>query len=219
MAGLLENCQPCNMTGIYTVGWRMWKTNRTDARPHEYTERTWYRNRTLNASKLRLPAGMMEFSHDPLTNQTRTIDDQIISDSNQSTPLSPLDPAYFDYVYYVEDLTQVSEPWSEDTAFLPTSIVYGIAFVAGLSGNILVMFTLLADKQWRSVISFFLFSLALADVVFLLVCLPYEIILKFSSGWTGGKAFCKLAGFVEMLTALTSVLNLVAVSIERYRPA
>jgi len=55
-------------------------------------------------------------------------------------------------------------------------------------------------------------------LLFLLVCVPFEVAarLAVSTIWAGGLALCKLAGFVEMLSATSSVINLTAVSVERY---
>lgn len=58
-------------------------------------------------------------------------------------------------------------------------------------------------------------SLAVADLLFLLVCVPYETAKNFIGHWDTGTLFCKVSGAVEMLSALASVLNLIAVSIER----
>ena len=59
-------------------------------------------------------------------------------------------------------------------------------------------------------------SLAIADVIFLLVCVNYEVGMKISPGnWLLGSGMCRFARFVEMLSATSSILNLTAVSIER----
>lgn len=121
-----------------------------------------------------------------------------------------------EYVFYAADLDVVRQSWSNDRAFYPSTITYGLAFVVGLTGNLLVVIALISDRKSRNVTSTFMISLAMADLVFILVCVPYEAANKFFSYWAGGLALCKLVGFVEMLSALTSVLNLTAVSVERY---
>ena len=126
----------------------------------------------------------------------------------------PLDTDDFDYTMWVEDLGQF-KPWTEDVAFLPTSITYGLAFVVGVIGNSLVVFALLGDKKARNATSAFLVSLAVADLLFLLVCVPYETASKLVSYWSGGLVLCKISGYVDMLTAAASILNLTAVSVER----
>lgn len=141
----------------------------------------------------------------------------------------PLDPSNFDYVYYMENLSAVRQPWSDDPVFVPTAVLYGLAFVFGFLGNLLVALALLVDRRQRAVLAradsgathslmtSFLISLAIADVLFLLVCLPYELIVKLQRVWHGGPLLCKLAGYVEMTTAMAAVLNLSAVTIERFR--
>jgi 7 transmembrane receptor (rhodopsin family) len=70
-------------------------------------------------------------------------------------------------------------------------------------------------RTGAGVTSSFLVSLAIADVIFLLVCVPHELTTRMIEAWTGGRMLCKLYGYVDMLSAFASVLNLVAVSVER----
>ena len=138
---------------------------------------------------------------------------------NKSIPDPPWDPDKYDYSYYLpgEQIEQVRMKWTDDPAFLPTAIVYGVTFLVGVTGNALVVFALLGDKKSRNATSSFLVSLAIADLLFLLVCIPYETAAKLLQAgyWGGGIALCKLSGFVEMLSAAASILNLTAVSLER----
>jgi len=122
-----------------------------------------------------------------------------------------------DYFIYVTDLDLVRKSWTDDRAFYPSTLTYGLTFALGLIGNILVLVALLGDrKSSRNVTTILMVSLAIADLLFLLVCVPYEMAHKFISYWTAGVSMCKLVRFVEMLSALASVLNLTAVSVERY---
>ena len=134
-------------------------------------------------------------------------------------PDPPWDPDKYDYSYYLpgDQIEQVRMKWTDDPAFLPTALVYGVTFLVGVTGNALVVFALLGDKKSRNATSSFLVSLAIADLLFLLVCIPYETAAKLLQAgyWGGGIALCKLSGFVEMLSAAASILNLTAVSLER----
>jgi len=123
---------------------------------------------------------------------------------------------HVDYFFYVTDLDAVRQSWTDDRAFYPSAITYGLTFVLGLIGNTLVLVALLGDrKSPRNVTTVLMASLAIADFLFLLVCVPYEMANMFLSYWSMGVTLCKLTGFVEMLSALASVLNLTAVSVER----
>nr|XP_053631301.1 uncharacterized protein LOC128687760 [Cherax quadricarinatus] len=64
--------------------------------------------------------------------------------------------------------------------------------------------------------SWFLVSLAVADLLLLLLCVPLETLQYFL--WTPHLSLpvCKLSSYCELLSAVASVLNLTAVSLERY---
>ena len=150
-----------------------------------------------------------------MDNSSNTIQDH--KDYYYEIPDSLLDREMFDYVHYLrgDDLERIEIEWPEDPAFLPTSITYGVTFILGITGNALVVFALLGDKKRRNATSSFLVSLAAADLLFLMICVPYEVSAKMAGYWSGGLALCKISGFVEMLSAVASILNLTAVSIER----
>lgn len=121
----------------------------------------------------------------------------------------------YDYVIYRDDL-HLMNPWETDSAFYPSSVTYGLTFVLGVVGNCLVVGALYFDRKSHNVTSAFMASLAVADLVFLLVCVPFEISFKLMLSWVGGALLCKATGYAEMLSALASVSNMTAVSIERY---
>ena len=121
-----------------------------------------------------------------------------------------------DYHFYVADLTNVEDTWTQDSAFVPTTITYSVTFLLGLCGNVLALFALLADvRSSRSATGLFLANLAVADIIFLLLSVPYELFAKFISQWSSGELLCKLSAYVETVAGQSSVLNLAAVSVER----
>ena len=158
------------------------------------------------------------FGNFQLVNSSLTGNYSVLHGDLQTKPPLPsfLDSSNYDYNYYLEDLSSLRVPWVEDRAFLPTTITYSVAFIAGVLGNGLVVVSLMMDKKWQTATSSFLVSLGISDLVFLLICVPYELMMRLSSAWSGGMALCKIAGFVEMMTASASVLNLAAVSVERW---
>src|SRR6218665_2401292 len=110
----------------------------------------------------------------------------------------------FDYSYYVPDLIGVQESGTDDRAFYPSIITYGLTFGLGLAGNLFVVVALFLDRKSQGVTSAFLVSLAFADVLFLVICVPYELINRFLFYWFGGRALCKVAGFTEPPVLLSS---------------
>ena len=64
--------------------------------------------------------------------------------------------------------------------------------------------------------SLFLASLSLADLLFLLVYVPLDLWRQVDTSVYETAPVCKMISYVEMLTALASVINLSAVSMERW---
>lgn len=129
---------------------------------------------------------------------------------------------FFDYIngessFYLEDLDSLKEPWTvNDGHFLPTILVYGLTFVIGLTGNILVVYAVVCSRKIRSITASFMISLAVADILFLIVCVPYNTIEFVKLEWQLGPSMCKISNFTEMLSAFSSILNLSAISVERF---
>lgn len=120
-----------------------------------------------------------------------------------------------DGYYYLEDLSQLRKPWFQEPEFIPTVIIYGLVFIVGIIGNGLVIFAVIGDIKQRTNTTTFLLSLATSDIMFLLVCVPYEICRRFIGHWHLGTFLCKFSVFMEMMTAVLTVLNLTIVSVER----
>ena len=120
-----------------------------------------------------------------------------------------------DGFYYYEDIESLKQPWVKEPHFLPLVIIYGAVFLFGIIGNAVVIFSVFGGRTGRSVTFSFMVSLAIADILFLLVVVPHETLRMVVGEWSGGRSFCKISGFTEMLTAVASILNLTAVSFER----
>lgn len=120
-----------------------------------------------------------------------------------------------DGIYYEGNIDNLRKPWLQEPHFIPTVVVYSLSFLIGFIGNGMVVFAMLGDRKTRNVTTSFLVSLALADLLFLLVCVPYEVSKSSIGHWSIGTFLCKFTGFVEMLTAVASIFNLTAVSVER----
>jgi len=52
-----------------------------------------------------------------------------------------------DYYFYVTDLEVARRSWTDDRAFYPSTVTYGLTFAFGLIGNMLVLVALLGDRR------------------------------------------------------------------------
>lgn len=89
-----------------------------------------------------------------------------------------------------------------------------LAFV-GISGNILVALSILRYKQMRSLQNYFVFNLAMTDLISFIIILPLSLISKYTS-WPFGEITCKYILPVSDVVTAVSILTLVAISIDRF---
>ena len=75
----------------------------------------------------------------------------------------------YDYVASVQTI-----PLDE---LVPVGLVYGLTFLLGVTGNSLVIFTICRHWRLRSPTNIFLVSLATADLLLVLVCIPIKVSL------------------------------------------
>ena len=62
--------------------------------------------------------------------------------------------------------------WDE---LLPQLTVYTFTFIFGVSGNTLIMYTILRYRRMKSITNAFLASLAIADLLLIFICIPVRV--------------------------------------------
>ncbi|XP_015922792.1 QRFP-like peptide receptor [Parasteatoda tepidariorum] len=99
---------------------------------------------------------------------------------------------------------------------IPVALVYGITLVVGLIGNILIIYTVVSFRRMRTISNVFLASLATADLLVVIICVPVKFGQLFSYSWALGEFGCKFVHYVQNVSAICSVLTLTSMSVERY---
>lgn len=118
---------------------------------------------------------------------------------------------YSEYDYDFEDSHVL--PLEE---LVPVSIAYGLTLVLGITGNILVIASVIRFRKLHSVTNVFLLSLASADLLLVVVCVPVKCISFFSYSWRLGEFLCKFVNYLQNLSIICSVMTLTGLSLERY---
>lgn len=100
-------------------------------------------------------------------------------------------------------------------------VVFGLIFVVGLLGNSLVMVVIGRVKYGGgrrpgSPTNIFILNLSVADLLFLLFCVPFHATIYSLPQWVFGSFLCKSAHFLASVSMLVSVFTLVAMSVDRY---
>lgn len=103
-----------------------------------------------------------------------------------------------------------------DFEFLITGLVYGLTFLVGMIGNTLIVYSVIHFRRMKSLSNVFLASLATADLLLIIFCVPVKFAQLFSHTWTFGVFLCKFVHYIQNLCAICSVYTLTAMSIERY---
>ncbi|ELT97057.1 hypothetical protein CAPTEDRAFT_25118, partial [Capitella teleta] len=95
-------------------------------------------------------------------------------------------------------------------------VVFSLIFLVGVVGNSLVIFIILRQKAMRTTPNIFIGSLALGDLLLLLVSVPFYGMIYTLSDWPHGDFLCRLNGFLVTLSLGVSIFTLTALSADRY---
>jgi hypothetical protein len=87
---------------------------------------------------------------------------------NKSTPDNESDA---DYEYDYDESHNIFN-WSE---LVPTVVIYGVTMVFGIAGNSLIIFTICRYRRMKSTTNVFLASLASADLLLIIICIPVKV--------------------------------------------
>ncbi|XP_046573996.1 allatostatin-A receptor-like [Haliotis rubra] len=104
----------------------------------------------------------------------------------------------------------------ERLASIIVPVIFGVVFILGLIGNLLVILVVLFDKKMRNTTNILILSLAFADLLFIIFYVPFTAAEYALPVWPFGNAWCKLTRFMAYVSALASVYTLVLLSLDRY---
>ncbi|XP_005373156.1 PREDICTED: galanin receptor type 1 [Chinchilla lanigera] len=99
-----------------------------------------------------------------------------------------------------------------------TLLVFALIFVLGVLGNSLVITVLARSKpgQPRSTTNLFILNLSVADLAYLLFCVPFQATVYALPTWVLGAFVCKFTHYVFTVSMLVSIFTLAAMSVDRY---
>ncbi|XP_022242515.1 allatostatin-A receptor-like [Limulus polyphemus] len=120
-----------------------------------------------------------------------------------------------DVIYFAHP-EEMLTPWKINSYFPFIMTTYIITFIVGVTGNIVVIAVMACDSASKNVTSIFLVSLAVADLLLLVIYVPLDVAHYFVVQWDKDGTICRTAAYAEMVSAFASVLNLVAVTLERF---
>ncbi|XP_050293133.1 pyrokinin-1 receptor-like [Anthonomus grandis grandis] len=100
---------------------------------------------------------------------------------------------------------------------IPFTTVYAIIFLTGVIGNISTCIVIAKNKSMHTATNYYLFSLAVSDMLLLISGLPPEMYRIWSPDtYIFGHVICFLQGFSAETSANATVLTITAFTVERY---
>ena len=97
-------------------------------------------------------------------------------------------------------------------------VCLAIIITVSIIGNSMVCIAFKVNEHLRTVSNSFILSLAVSDLITTIFVMPWDLELMLKNNtWSYGEPFCKFYTTVYLLSAPASTLNLLAVSIDRYR--
>lgn len=100
---------------------------------------------------------------------------------------------------------------------IPISVIYILIFITGVFGNFCTCLVIIRNKSMHTATNYYLFSLAISDLLLLVSGMPQEIYSIWSKWpYIFGPIFCVLRGLAAETSTNASVLTITLFTIERY---
>ncbi|CAI4229243.1 unnamed protein product [Auanema sp. JU1783] len=128
----------------------------------------------------------------------------------------PLDYGNDDISYYV--VSALGERCYAKSIIIPTILIYSVIFIIGIVGNICTCIVILSNKSMQNPTNSYLLSLAISDILVLLLGLPMELygVLDYAYPYTFPNVICKARAFLIEFTSYASILVIFSFSVERW---
>ena len=139
---------------------------------------------------------------------------------------------------YPQDLSSVTLPWNlslHNTSLDTTTsvdevseepyntvekiligLILSLIIVFAIAGNILVIVAILTDRNLRKTSNYFIVSLAVADTLVASLVMTFAVANDILGYWIFGEVFCNIWMSFDVMCSTASILNLCAISMDRY---
>ncbi|XP_077862648.1 G-protein coupled receptor 54-like [Saccoglossus kowalevskii] len=93
--------------------------------------------------------------------------------------------------------------------------IFALICLVGVIGNSLVIVVIIRHKQMKTTTNFYILSVAITDLVFLVICVPFTA-LSLVTEWVVGDFMCKLTFYLIFVVVEANCFTLTAMTIDRY---
>nr|QRN45472.1 CCHamide-2 receptor [Carausius morosus] len=107
-------------------------------------------------------------------------------------------------------------PYTERPETYIVPVLFAVIFIVGILGNGTLVFIFIKHRNMRTVPNTYIFSLALGDLLVIIVCVPVTSTIYTVESWPYGAFICKISEYFKEVSIAVSVFTLTALSAERY---
>ncbi|KAM3838128.1 D(3) dopamine receptor [Diretmus argenteus] len=97
------------------------------------------------------------------------------------------------------------------------AMLYSLLILAIIFGNVLVCMVVLRERSLQTTTNYLVVSLAVADLLVASLVMPWAVYLEVVGGaWIFSRLYCNIFVTLDVMMCTASILNLCAISIDRY---
>ena len=96
------------------------------------------------------------------------------------------------------------------------AIFLSLIIFFSIAGNILVCVAVLTERNLRKTSNLFIVSLAVSDTLVAILVMTFAVVNDLMGHWVFGAPFCKIWLSFDVMCSTASILNLCAISLDRY---
>lgn len=120
------------------------------------------------------------------------------------------------YIPVSEDLTDNTAAIMDIITTKVVPVFFGFIGITGLLGNALVVLVVISNPGMRSTTNLLIINLAMADLLFVIFCVPFTATDYMLFTWPFGDVWCKIVQYLIVVTAHASIYTLVLMSLDRF---
>nr|XP_023699996.1 neuromedin-U receptor 1-like [Paramormyrops kingsleyae] len=137
--------------------------------------------------------------------------------NSSSHPLANFTAVNEDFCLTQEEYLEKYLGPRRSSVFMPMCVVYLLIFLVGAVGNVLTCTVIARNKVMRTPTNYYLFSLAVSDLLVLMLGMPLELYEMWSNyPFVFGEGGCYFKTFLFETVCFASILIVTSLSVERY---
>lgn len=95
------------------------------------------------------------------------------------------------------------------------SLAYALVLLVAVTGNLIVVWIIVAHKRMRTVTNYFLLNLAVSDVSVAALNALVNFVYAAHGDWYFGDAYCRFQNFYPVAAVFASIYSMSAIALDR----